>query len=91
MLGSVFAGAFALSMYAFRSNRDEIRPLLEEILTGDDRSFDVTTSKLWDNMNRGVRYSQLQKPCERLYVLTAIQRQWKDIKAKYLEGAEEEE
>lgn len=34
-------------------------------------SFDVTTTKMWDNMNRG--------------------RQWKDIKAKYLEGGEEEE
>ncbi|KAI7776939.1 cytochrome b-c1 complex subunit 9 [Diaporthe eres] len=34
-------------------------------------AYDVTTTKVWDNMNRG--------------------RQWKDIKQKYLQGAEEEE
>ncbi|KUI56588.1 Cytochrome b-c1 complex subunit 9 [Cytospora mali] len=34
-------------------------------------SFDVATTKLWDNINRG--------------------RQWKDIKAKYIEGGEEDE
>ncbi|KAK2610597.1 hypothetical protein N8I77_004014 [Diaporthe amygdali] len=38
---------------------------------GFQMAYDVTTTRMWDNMNRG--------------------RQWKDVKQKYLEGAEEEE
>lgn len=53
-------------------------------------------TRVWDNMNRGVwkppfRPAELTAPIHEIQRLTNTQRQWKDIKQKYLEGAEEEE
>jgi ubiquinol-cytochrome c reductase subunit 9 len=45
--------------------------------------------KVWDNNNRGVR-AMTPEIGER-QMLTDLQRQWKDIRHKFLEGGDEDE
>jgi ubiquinol-cytochrome c reductase subunit 9 len=54
-----------------------------------DRAFDTGSERIWDNINRGVRaVTHLERY---RYRLTHTQRQWKDIKQRYVEAAEDDE
>ncbi|KAH8762502.1 ubiquinol-cytochrome C reductase [Diaporthe sp. PMI_573] len=64
------AGQTTIYNVLFRSNYAMLATVFAGAF-GFQMAYDVSTTKFWDNMNRG--------------------RQWKDIKHKYLEGAEEEE
>ena len=52
------------------------------------RGFNTGMNKLWDHHNRGVCLISI---VETIGLLTSVQRQWKDIRHKYVEAAEEEE
>lgn len=55
----------------------------------DDRTYDSVTDGLWDRINKGVCDIQSRA----FYVSAAnenSQRQWKDIRAKYVEGEDSE-
>lgn len=52
-----------------------------------NRAFDTGSDKVWDAMNRGVGACTLTA----LAHADHIQRQWKDIKQRYMEKAEEDE
>ena len=47
-------------------------------------------NKLWDNINRGVRSFPPDPATHMRHPLTR-QRQWKDIRAKYIEGGDEDD
>lgn len=53
MLGTVFASAFAFQMYVpmRRESEENGKSLADKHI----RTWDVSTTKFWDNMNRGVR------------------------------------
>jgi hypothetical protein len=58
---------------------------------GDCRFYDNTMNKVWDKLNRGV--CAPDSPPQRVDNRNANrdrQRQWKDIRSKYVEAAEED-
>lgn len=55
-----------------------------------NRAFDSTTDAIWDRINKGVRTFQLSMSREANMANRDLQRQWKDIKQKYMQPAEEE-
>ncbi len=55
-----------------------------------NRAFDTTTDAIWDGINRGVRTSWLSMIRCTNVADQDLQRQWKDIKQKYMQPAEEE-
>ena len=65
------------------------------ILTGR-RGFNGTMNKYWDYLNRGVSLpfaitNPLGHPAMTTLLTFLLQRQWKDIRAKYVEGGDDEE
>ncbi|KAL2165486.1 hypothetical protein VTH06DRAFT_786 [Thermothelomyces fergusii] len=51
--------------------------------------YDSLMNKIWDHHNRGVRSFSLQ-PVSGSYTDGMVQRQWKDIRHKYIEGGDDE-
>lgn len=84
MLFTVFASAFAIQLFVTP------QPIIDRIITHIwDRSFDVGSDKVWDSINKGVCDKDFLIMAK-IRMLTNAQRQWKDIKHKYMEGSEEE-
>lgn len=54
-----------------------------------DRAFDAGSNKVWDGVNSGVCSRRAVSEAEK--ETNIAQRQWKDIKAKYVQVAEDEE
>ncbi|KAJ4303303.1 qcr9 subunit 9 of the ubiquinol cytochrome-c reductase complex [Kalmusia sp. IMI 367209] len=67
MLGTVFAGAFALQLYV----DGELPSLSDSHTDRAPRAFDTGSDRIWDSVNKG--------------------RQWKDIKYKYVQQAEDDD
>jgi ubiquinol-cytochrome c reductase subunit 9 len=54
-LGVIFASAFAFEMYVQTPRETGTK---NRLLT-DNSAFDITTDRIWDNINKGVRFHLL--------------------------------
>jgi hypothetical protein len=64
----------------------------EQALTKDlplSRSYNTTMDKIWDNINRGVSFASHQGRKHWSQTDRPLQRQWKDIKHKYVTASED--
>ena len=85
MLGLVFVGAFAFEMYVL----SRVHTIWgNHIAEHSCRGYDNLMNKVWDNHNRGVWISRLAS-CF-VHANRKKQRQWKDIRHKYIEGGDDE-
>lgn len=56
----------------------------------DNSAFDTTTSSIWDRINKGVRAADWNFVKSTKLADRQFQRQWKDIKSRYIQAAEEQ-
>ena len=50
---------------------------------GYNSAYDTVTDRIWDNINKGVRFSGVMLG---MRTDLGLQRQWKDIRSKYIES-----
>lgn len=76
-------------MYVYGAHN--IFRIMDNKLTGMYRGYDIVTDKIWDRMNKGVCNSERWQQSMGHGLIFSAQRQWKDIRARYIEADGDDE